>query len=78
MVEPLSTNLSTVSCIILYIFIKLTSRNWFEFVFYRLSLREEEEERRANYERYRTLVENECAGGKEIITLISENMYKQC
>lgn len=46
--------------------------------FFRLSLREEEEERRANYERYRTLVENECAGGKEIITLISENMFKQC
>uniref|UniRef100_K1PYS1 Splicing factor, arginine/serine-rich 16 n=1 Tax=Magallana gigas TaxID=29159 RepID=K1PYS1_MAGGI len=30
-----------------------------------LSLREEEEERRANYERYRTLVENECAGVSE-------------
>ena len=32
-------------------------------VFYRLSRREEIEERQANYERYRTLVENECAGG---------------
>lgn len=34
------------------------------FLLFRMTKEEEEEERKCSYERYRTLVENECAGCK--------------
>ena len=37
--------------------------------YFRLSKREEEEERWCNYERYRIIVENECAGCRFYISV---------
>ena len=48
------------------------------FYLNRLSQREEDEERRANYERYRTLVENESAGGNESVSLDHVRLARQC
>ena len=40
---------------------------------FRMTLSDEEEERNANYERYRILVQNECAGGKYLNPIYSHN-----